>query len=792
MALYSRSVWHDGDAGDDLITRQTVAARSGRPVVASSHVPSATGSLRPTQQDPAYNGPPVTDHTNISAKHSAKVVSQESGIAPFETLFTEFGLQAIPFYNFWEQDEESNGTLERGRRELVDMPRFVKLSWTPAPDLKDPDEFQKRALQGRLQDARDQFVQLSPFGFGAHQIVGHTAQGLAFSPESLQPEHFRENVAKCANGYIAAGIVEAVVSMETGTVVPPPAPTSHLVDEDSFLRDHTRWEGISFSELNSSLWRRRSTAYGIQQSSGRSALSSEAARAQAGLFSGQYGLNPYLPGTNGHILASHGSSGPSISYYGHAASGGRANRPSRVEELAEGLVSSPPPSARRFHNVRTKLIHTNFSGLLDPQRVAGITQPHQAESTVAVAQNAADLAAYAASGLQHTPRTLRIPSDRVPDTIKPLEYVGYVIEKWEQVDGAYRLSDTLYAPGRRYTEFYDTRVRYGADYRYRIRSVIRWSRPHGSGVLGPDLSSQSAPGSDTDSLVPNDASYFYSEWGDEWAYAQVIDRSPPNPPDEFRVRPVSAEKYIEVTFKLPDNPQRDINRMSLYRKLQDSEGRDITGWVRLQEFREDLSDPSRQGTRVLFEDASRHEQDDITGTKFRAGERARIERFVEYGPTNARFEDHGVEFYGENNSYRYVYAAVCFTRHGEESLLSDQLSARLNSDWKRTGEFLVEFVSCAGVNRDLDTGVFSTYPERRIRSEVIAIPDLRAQLPAHFDLAPQVRLALQPLQSSSYVIRVESLDNGQRVDIPLSIKVNNRPEQVQQLPYAALVPSEGR
>ena len=787
--------WWDTNVGDDPVDRVTTASAPFSPGGAGgnvivTHVTESVSVFSPNYNQQASNSPPVGDPSTIGQVQPAKVLSLESGLAPFETLFRDFNFTATPYYNFWQPDEEQNDTVERGNQQLTDIPRYIELTWDRAPALKDPDIFRKNQLQGFTVGARNVFTKLSPFGFGAWSVQGNTVGGINLVPDDLQPSNFPANVAKAANGYIAAGVVESVVSVATGTVTPPPAPTSQLIDEDQFLQNDQYWQGITYPEMVSALWRRRSTVYGIQQTDKLDTnLSPTALADKAQLFDGQFGINPASQNTSAHQLVAQSPSSPPISLFAQSAVSSRAQPISRVEELANGYYSPPDNAIDRNQSVKAKFVYTNFAGLLDPARVNNITQAHQAESVIAVAQNASDLAAYTKAGFQHASRSFAIPYDPAPTSIQALQYIGYVIEKWEMVDGAYQLKQTFYVPGQDYNVYCDTRVKYGATYRYRIKSVLRWSRPHGTGVLGPEPTTTDPPGTHINSLTPNDASYFLGEWNDDWAYAQLIDRIPPEPPTELRVRPVSPDKYIEITFKLPNNPQQDINKMTLYRKLQDADGNDLTGWVQMHEFTADLTDPSRQGTRALFTTTAQHQQDDITGTKFNYKKRVNTQVYVEYGPTNARFEDHDVEYYGEKNSMRYVYAAKSFSRHGEHSVLSDQLGARLNKDWKKTGELSVDFVSCAGVNPDFDTGIFGTWPERRLRAEIITKPDPKNNKPAVVVLKTQERLATYPLANSKYVIRVESLDTGQFLDVPISMSVRNFPTQTQVLPYMPLVSS---
>ena len=777
MATRRTSRWWDdiGEDPIDRVSRSRVTERKGEVVTRPVVQPGNT-------QQPA----PVTEQ-----RESKKVVSQESGIAPFDTLWHDFDLQALPVYNFWEQNEETDSST-RETQEIVDLPRFVKLTWMQAPDVHDPDLFKKRAMSRGGPGTRSEFIKLSPFGFGANMIVGVNSQGSNFTPPHLQPESFAENVEKCANGFVSSGVVRTVATSPIAAVTTPKNPTSHVIDEDSFLENHHKWWGVSFSELNYSVLRRQSGIVGTQQLF-RKGMSKQSQKNSDALVQGQFSVTPFNTSRKGSSMVAAVPS--AVSHFGLATESSRLLRKSRVMELAEDDISVYEDT-RRNKNVRVNFIHTNFSGLLSQERVDTATQPHQLESTVALAQNSSDLMSYTDAGYQHYTRDISIPYDRAPGNMKSVEYIGYVIEKWEMVDGIYKLVDTFNVPGVEYTSFYDAEVKYGVDYRYRIKGIVRWVRQHGIGVLGKDPTVIDPPGTNIDSMTPNDVSYFHSEWGHEWAHAFVIDRSPPNPPDELVVRPISNysddggktyKPMVEVTFKLPDNPQRDINKMLLLRKLQDNDGNDLSDWEFVQEFAEDLDDTNRQGTRTSYLTSFEHQQDDITGTKFNVTQSERVERIVEYGPANARYEDTDVSYWSDGTPFRYVYAAVCFSRHDEQSTLSDQIACRLNSDWKKNGELPIDFVSCAGVDADLDVGAFSTYPEKRVRSEFVFRPDSLAEVPAILGISAQERVANKALGNASYVIRVESLDTGQVFDIPLTLTVNNIQEDQQVVQYQNLI-----
>ena len=349
-----------------------------------------------------------------------------------------------------------------------------------------------------------------------------------------------------------------------------------------------------------------------------------------------------------------------------------------------------------------------------------------------------------------------------------LEYIGYIIEKYEQVDGSFRLVETINVPGIEFDEYYDTKVKYGVSYRYRIKAVARWVRPGDRGVLGNDPLSVPSKVEGLNSLTPNSVSYFSGEWDKKWAYAMVIDTSAPPPPDEFCVRPWSELGFVEITMKLPYNPQMHISKMTIWRKVQDEWGNNLTPWVQLTEIDAQI----RQGTKLNVMSQWEHQQDDITGRNYNVTESQKTVPVVEFAPLNSRYVDSTVPYFGDGSRYKFVYAGLCHSKHGEVSKLSDQLAVRLNSHWKKDGEYDIEFVSCAGVDKDFDSGVFVTYPEQKIRSEIVC------PVGSKIVLSGQPRIAKKPLFDSTYVVRVESLDTGEYVDIPANVTVNNKPDKI--------------
>jgi hypothetical protein len=659
-------------------------------------------------------------------------LTKESGPVPFETLANDLRFEAYVFYNFWTEDEEINDQIEQGNQKIDELPRFVKLAWNRAPDV----------LDVREQQTRSQMLRDGSFpAFGAYKPVGTMLEGINFTPSHLQPLNFNQVALSLANGHIAAGVVEAVVDLNEDTVSPPEVISAPGVSEDEYLGRTDMW-GIPYSEFMSAWWNKKSSIYGLRRHYGRK-MSAGGTAAGANYFDGQYGVSS-ADGSMDITAAT--SASPAISLSSRTASSTRTYGKGKFSELLSS-VAVKRERKDPWQRIKAKFIHTNLGGLVRDRRVQSLSSLEHAETVIALGPHLDNLAVYAESGMVDKPRDITIPSFPAPVGLKTIEYVGYVIEKFALDDGAFKLKDTIYIPGREFTEYYDTKIKYGTVYRYRIRSIARWTREQGIGVYGSD-STTSGRNFNIGAFSPNLASFFGTEWSRNWAYANIIDQIPPNPPDELTVRVSSREKRVYVSMKLPHNPQLDINRMTILRRLQDVSGRNVSEWETVKE----ISAEVRQGTRVTYGEAN--------------GEIISKEDFVEFAPINSLFIDENVEYFQHSN-VRYVYTAMCHTLHGETSVLADQLSATLNEEWARTGEFPIEFVSCAGVDLDMATGVFAVIPERRFRSEIIFSGKAK--------LEGQPRVGEKLLNDSQYVMRVESLDTGQLMDIPVSVTFTNLP-----------------
>lgn len=666
----------------------------------------------PAQKIPSGVKSVQNPNFKVTPNIQPQVFSQESAPAPYETLFTDFQLEAYPFYNFWTRDERTNDSELRGNRKLEDLPRFIKVVWTPAPDLPGPEKNKPRDKSARQ-------IKTVKFAAEIEKPFAFTVKGISFSPNHLQPVNFSQARHSLVNGQIGPGVIESVVEIPFKNIETH-SPKLHQIDEDAFLTSPVT-KGIAIQELRAQVHQMTNGVLGSADLSNQK-LSDDARQDKDLWFDGKFAVNRSTQNGGNIELQSVHPSSPALSLSGRTAQRADGDGFDHVLDIVSA-VSQPETNVQKRDSAHTKVkfVQPTLGGILDQKKINTMSRPEHAENMMALAHVLPQLESLSQSGIGSLPRKGDITSFPSPMGLKPLEYVGYVLEKYKRnKSGAFEKVEEIEFPSREYSEYYDTKIVYGEVYRYRIRSILRWTRHSSVGPFGRDKMVITKNGSQTSALSQFKSSYFGSEWSERWAYASVIDTMPPPSPDELQVRPESAKRRIFVTFKLPDNQQRDIFQIRLFRKLQDVSGKDLTGWTTIQQF----------------------------------------------GPKNGIYVDSDVDFF-QRNGIRYVYSAQCVTYHGEYSAFSEQIGARLNEDHRVHGEYPVDFVSCAGV-KSSHFGAFSVYPVRKLRSEIILQPETPSSQ-VEFVLQGRNTNGNSSLNDKTYWVRVESLDTGEyrdhRVDV---------------------------
>lgn len=629
------------------------------------------------------------------------VISKESGPSSAETLFNDFNFKAVPVYNFWVDDEMTNDKQAIGDRKLIDVPRYIKLTWDPSPELSGSN----LKIRGVKYKNNQKYSRQN-----ALKII---EKGIDFTPDHLQKENFDLVNNATANGYLSPATIKSVLEIPEENVndlINKVIDKTDLIDEDVFL-DHPDFGGVDIKELR----------LNAQQS------------LDPLLYSAILGLEDELvyPPTNQGNLRIGGDDDFGLT----TKTNERIDQSDQVDQLVDKIIDSD--AQQQFVNsdfVRAKFIDTALVGLVKTDRSSFFTRPEHAEVSIAISTMLPHLVALANYGLNYVDEDVKdfiskIPSFPAPAGLKPLEYVGYEIEKSQMNDGVFEVVEIIRVPDQETFEFYDSKVLYGETYRYRIRSILRWTREDTSSLMITKAFSQ------TKNIAPFISSYFHGEWSAPWMYATVLDTLPPPPPDELIVRTESHRKRAVITIKLPEDSQRDIQYMRIYRKLKDRSGDDLTGWV------------------ILADNLP---------------------------PINTNVFDDDVDFF-EDVGIMYAYTAQTISRHQEMSDLSEQYGAKLNRDWDIFGEHPIEFISNAGVKLT-HFGAFSVKPYRKRYYEIIIPVNSNGNEPnVNFSFAGRERTGARPSDDRNYVVRVESLDTGEILEENLNLQIEKIREQIKEV-----------
>lgn len=233
------------------------------------------------------------------------------------------------------------------------------------------------------------------------------------------------------------------------------------------------------------------------------------------------------------------------------------------------------------------------------------------------------------------------------ETLRP-EKIGYIIEKYgEQVDGSTRRYDDIVIESPIETSYTDAAVRYGATYKYRIRTVYR------TYVISPSKS---------DGSVLSDfyeiCTIFVASTG---AYTSVEceEKIPPLPPVNISFQQTLSGLYIRWNF--PINTQKDIKRFQLFR-------------------RSNTEEPFQLLKEINF---------DQTILPYTSGERVPKKFVQSYTGPVKNFTDS--DFSDINSDY--IYAICSIDAHGYSSAYSEQFRVRFD---KITGKLLITRISAEG------------------------------------------------------------------------------------------------
>ncbi len=362
-----------------------------------------------------------------------------------------------------------------------------------------------------------------------------------------------------------------------------------------------------------------------------------------------------------------------------------------------------PPLLTQFASP-INFIDPSIAGLFDRNRLDVATSPLHLTVAGSLAKIMGSLEVISEFN-QDVPIQNPPPDFTASPDVPTVTYIGYVIERFDMSpDGAMVLGRSIIIDDPSLDEFFDRQVAYGGVYSYRIRALVQWMRTPDIDFTG--VSTIDRPTAFSSLVSPPLASFYAGDWSD-WAKTEVLDTLPPEPPDEIIVRPVSWKGEIRVSWKVGNDPQRDLTSFRLLRAVSTA-GR-ISDWVELG-------------------------------------------RFV---VANGSYIDRNVRPY-EEGSTSYIYALYATSFHGVDSPLSDQMEAKLSSPGSKEELPVVQ----AGYKGD----DWTVHPSGKA-------PLGPTEIKANRRLTFYCRSTSSghPLRDSIYMVEVRSLSTGERALVTLDV-----------------------
>ena len=172
--------------------------------------------------------------------------------------------------------------------------------------------------------------------------------------------------------------------------------------------------------------------------------------------------------------------------------------------------------------------------------------------------------------------------------------------------------------------------------------------------------------------------------------------------------PISPKGQVRITWKMPNDPRRDISSLTLLRSV--GQGGRFGPWETLS---------------VVV-------------------------------PSNGAYIDTDVKAHEESNS-TYMYAMFSTSFHGLLSVLSERIATQLTERSRYLGERPVRLVG----HRGADPMGYAEGPTPPIPTEVIALDRVVAYVRGSDSALP--------LFDRSYVIEVQSLSTGQRAEVTMNV-----------------------
>lgn len=136
-----------------------------------------------------------------------------------------------------------------------------------------------------------------------------------------------------------------------------------------------------------------------------------------------------------------------------------------------------------------------------------------------------------------------------------ITHVGYVVYKYEVLNnGSTKLIDRLVVSNQSSNILYDTKIKYGASYIYKIRSVFQ--------ISNPTLFYDEANNANDDLFL---VKFLVASEGITKSVA-CVEMTPPLPPANLNIRLDYKNRIPMLSWQFPINPQRDIKRFQIFKR----------------------------------------------------------------------------------------------------------------------------------------------------------------------------------------------------------------------------------
>ena len=359
------------------------------------------------------------------------------------------------------------------------------------------------------------------------------------------------------------------------------------------------------------------------------------------------------------------------------------------------------------HRVRVNFIDPSIAGALDPNRINSAVDHTHLASLGAFAKLASGLEVVSEFN-QDVPLQNPVPVFPAPAESPTLMYVGYVMERYTlDPSGSMSLSRTVLIDDPGQSSFVDREVVYGGRYSYRIRTIVQWTHGPNVGFFGSSSLDRSPAFDISAGSTSLLCSFFSGEWSD-WSRVSVLDEIPPDPPDELTVTPSSQRGQIRIVWKMPNDPRGDISSVTLLRSV--GQGGKFGAW----------------------------------------------ETLVSMIPANGAFVDTDVSNI-ESSKLSYMYSMFSTSFHGLRSVLGERVVASLTDRSRYLGENPLVLAGPAGD----DPMGHPRGPMDAHSTELIA-----SKRAVFYVRGGESSL---PLFDRTYVVEIQSLATGERVDVSLDV-----------------------